>query len=72
MPQEVFLESVPELSPSTLGQILNNQASRAHNLKKLDIRFCSLDADSLYFLLQQQLDSLTHFTLFVPASSTAS
>lgn len=69
--QEVFLESVPELSPSLLGQIINNQASKAHNLKKLDIRFCSLDADTLNFLLQQQLDSLTHFTLFVPASSTA-
>lgn len=70
--QEVFLESVPELSPSILGQILNNQASKAHSLKKLDIRFCSLDADTLNFLLQQQLDSLTHFTLFVPASSTDS
>lgn len=69
--QEIFLESVPELSPSLLGQILNNQASKAHNLKKLDIRFCSLDADTLGFLLQQQIDSLTHFTLFVPASSTA-
>lgn len=69
--QEVFLESVPELSPSILGQILNNQASKAHNLKKLDIRFCNLDADTLNFLLQQQLDSLTHFTLFVSASSTA-
>lgn len=69
--QEIFLESVPELSPSLLGQILNNQASKAHNLKKLDIRFCSLDASTLNFLLQQQIDSLTHFTLFVPASTTA-
>lgn len=69
--QEIFLESVPELSPSLLGQILNNQASNAHNLKKLDIRFCNLDANTLSFLLQQQIDSLTHFTLFVPASSTA-
>lgn len=67
--QEIFLESVPELSPSLLGQILNNQVSKAHNLKKLDIRFCSLDADTLNFLLQQQIDSLTHFTLFVPAST---
>lgn len=69
--QEIFLESVPELSPSLLGQILNNQTSKAHNLKKLDIRFCSLNADTLKFLLQQRIDSLTHFTLFVPASSTA-
>lgn len=69
--QEILLESVPELSPSLLGQILNNQASKARNLKKLDIRFCRLDADTLNLLLQQQIDSLTHFTLFVPASSTA-
>lgn len=60
---------MPELNPSILGQILNNQASKAHNLKKLDIRFCCLDADTLNFLLQQQLHSLTHFYLFVPPAS---
>ncbi len=63
--EEIFLDFIPELNSFLLGQILNNQASKALNLKKLELRFCNLEADTLAFLLGQQLDSLTHFTLLV-------
>lgn len=66
--QEIFLESPPELNSFLLRQILDNQVSKASKLKKLELRFCNLETQSLAFLLEQEIPSLTHFTLLTNTS----
>ena len=68
--EEIILENPPELNGSILLEILNNPDSKAVNLKNLDLRFCNLEVHSLAFLLQQEIDTLTHFTLLIGMKET--
>ncbi len=63
--EEIFLESPPELDSEQLMNILNNKDSKASRLRKLDLRFCEVDLQTISSLLGQEMNTLTHLTLLL-------
>ena len=63
--EEVYLESPPELNSALLMQILNNNVSKANRLKRLELRFCYIELQTIANLLQQEVTTLRHFTLLI-------
>lgn len=63
--EEIFLESPPELDSVQLMKILGNTVSKASRLQKLNLRFCSVDLQTISYLLQQEVKTLTHLTLLI-------
>ena len=63
--EEIYLESPPELNSPLLMQILNNEASKAIRLRKLELRFCYIELQTIANLLQQEVVTLRHFTLLI-------
>lgn len=63
--EEIFLESAPELGSEDVMNILNTKVSEAFRLRKLSLRFCRADLQTVERLLEQKLTSLTHLTLLI-------
>lgn len=63
--EEIYLESPPELNSGLLMQILNNKESKALKLRKLDLRFCPVDLQTIANLVQQEVKTLKSFTLLI-------
>lgn len=63
--EEVYLESPPELNSALLMQILDNKVSKASSLKRLEIRFCRIELQTIANLLQQEITTLKQFTLLI-------
>lgn len=63
--EEIYLESPPELNSPLLMQILDNRDSKANSLRKLEIRFCHIEIQTVAMLLQQEVATLKQFTLLI-------